>query len=226
MFCRDLALVKPFDGGFFATPLYCRSWGCDVCRPKRRAQVKRQALKGHGVIFVTLTANPAWGDGPLHRAHELVDAWRTFLADMRALGELGKVAYFAVFEATKAGEPHLHILTRAPWIDQEKLSAYMDAWMQAPNVWITKIRSNAQAAFYVAKYLGKKPDKFGTCKRYWQTRDWADKDPPPDREVDRARAPWQIVKHGLDLYFNLAKAFAWPVTNDGDIWRFQVRAPP
>jgi len=83
------------------------------------------------------------------------------------------IAYLCVFEATKAGEPHLHILSTVPWLDQKWLSRQMAEIAGAPIVDIRRVRSAAHVAHYIAKYIGKAPHKFGSLKRYWHTRGWS-----------------------------------------------------
>lgn len=86
------------------------------------------------------------------------------------------IPYLCVFEATKKGEPHLHILARVAWISQKWLSKQMQDINGAPVCDIRKVRSEGHVARYLAKYIGKEPHRFGTCKRYWYTKGW-DLDP-------------------------------------------------
>jgi hypothetical protein len=170
--CREQTLVKHHECGIFATPLCCRSWTCDYCRPERKARIRFQAQCGAPDTFITLTTNPARGTSPATRAAELVKAWRRFVRAAKKHYGYPSIPYFAVFEATKLGQPHLHILCRVKWIDQRYLSAFMKAEIGAPIVDIRRVRSPTIAARYISKYVGKAPGKFGSCKRYWQTKDY------------------------------------------------------
>ena len=82
------------------------------------------------------------------------------------------IPYLCVFEATKRGEPHLHILARCKWMDQRWLSAQMADLIGSPIVYIRRVRSTDHAAHYVTKYIGKEPGHFDSCKRYWRTQDY------------------------------------------------------
>src|SRR5690606_38272330 len=77
--------------------------------------------------------------------------------------------FLAVFERTKAGWPHLHVLARAPWIAQRWLSEQMADLIDAPIVDIRKIQDEGRAAKYVSKYVGKDPHVFAGCKRWWRS---------------------------------------------------------
>ena len=82
------------------------------------------------------------------------------------------IPYLCVFEATKRGEPHLHILCRVKWISQKWLSEQLKDLTGAYIVDIRKVKSQKQIAHYMAKYVGKEPHRFKGCKRYWRTQNW------------------------------------------------------
>ena len=169
MLCSEASLVNHGFAKIRAVTLRCRSWGCELCQPMRRGQLMKLGRDGAPTTFITLTVSKKSGTDPEARARALVDAWRQVVK--RAKKEYGyrSIPYMAVFEATKAGEPHLHILARVKWIDQRWLSRQLDQLIGAPICDIRRVKSAKQAAHYVAKYVGKAPGKFGTCKRYWTT---------------------------------------------------------
>jgi hypothetical protein len=86
--------------------------------------------------------------------------------------EYSKLHYFAFVEATKRGEPHLHILVRSPYIPQDWLARQMEELIQSPRVWIDRIKNTKAAVGYVSKYVTKAPAQFGKTRRYWSTRGW------------------------------------------------------
>lgn len=63
--------------------------------------------------------------------------------------------YFAVWETTRAGYPHLHVLLRAPYLPQRLISQYWQQIFASPIVDIRAVDSGARAAQYLAKYLTK-----------------------------------------------------------------------
>jgi len=167
--CREWSLVKHLPESRHVKPLYCRSWGCDICRPKRKSQLLALASSGEPNRFLTLTVNPAVGDDPEHRLRMLTHAWKVLVKRLRRTHGQHAINYLAVVESTKAGEPHLHILLRTPFIAQADISAAMSELIQAPIVDIRRIRNQREVVRYVAKYITKAPHQFGGAKRYWQT---------------------------------------------------------
>lgn len=150
-------------------PLRCRSWSCPHCAGKRRKAVIRQAVNGSPNRFITLTPNPASGLEPDQMALDMTRAWRDVVREYRRLWPQREAQYMAVFEATKRGFPHMHILWRGGFMPQKWLSAQMQKRINAPVVWISLIRDKRKAAEYCGKYFSKRPIRFGTCKRYWRS---------------------------------------------------------
>jgi len=197
MYCGEATLVNTAGDNCRAITLFCRSWGCAHCQPKRQAQLRGMARDGKPTTFITLTVSPATSPSAEVAAKLLADAWRKTVKRIKRTFHYKHVEYFAVFEATKAGRPHLHILARIGFVPQKWLSHVMDEMIKAPIVDIRRVKSAKQAAYYVAKYVGKEPGKFGTCKRYWHTKNW---DVSSDEvEVFDGCDPtgWRIVKQPL-----------------------------
>lgn len=184
--------------------LFCRSWQCADCAPVRLWQLKKLAMAGNPSTFITLTVNPAHGQSAAERAAELSDAWRKVAKRIRRKFTKEKLEYLAVFEETTQGEPHLHILARAPYVPQKWLSETMAELIEAPIVDIRKVGSKAGVARYVAKYIAKGPRAFDKLKRYWTT---------PNFDAERSREPrmrdewgsgWRVWQQSL---FTLAEEF-------------------
>ena len=169
MLCQAQSLVKDGDRWGVAIPLYCRSWGCETCQPKRARQLICRGIRGKPNRLITLTSSSKSGETVEERAAALANAWRVTVRKARRLWPGQPIEYLAVFERTQRGEPHLHILVRGPFIPQGWLSGQMRERIGAPIVDIRLIREPEKAASYVAKYIGKDPTRFGSCKRYWAT---------------------------------------------------------
>ncbi len=225
MLCREAILIKRHSTGAFVMPLCCRSWGCDYCRPDRKRTVVRQAARGKPNTLITITCDPALYQTKENRARELVIAWRDFVRHAKTEYGYDSIPYFAVFEATQKGEPHLHILCRVKWIPQKDLSDYMSSKMGAPVCDIRRCNSSRSAARYVSKYIGKKPGKFGTCKRYWQTKDYAE---PSDHEPHahtRVIGTWRIEEQSLHDCLIHAAIRGKYVTWTGNLYSIQHEHP-
>lgn len=172
MLCTDYTLVKYEKTTIRAEPLKCKSWSCEYCQPLRRKRLIREASHGEPTTFITLTVNPAVLGSPDERAQALVSAWRHVRKAACARYGYKKIPFIAIFEKTKRGEPHLHILTRLKWLDQKWLSNMMKELIGAPIVDIRRVDKARNVARYVAKYIGKDPMPFDGCKRYWRSLDW------------------------------------------------------
>lgn len=191
--CGEACLVNHGISKVRAVTLRCRAWSCEYCAPWRCGRLIGLAKSGKPNSFITLTVNPSSGVDQEARARALVDAWRVVVRRAKRRYGYKSIPYLCVFEATKAGEPHLHILARCQWIDQEWLSNQMKTLIDAPIVDIRRINGARHVAHYVSKYVGKGPGQFGTCKRYWHTRDYP-LDRPEKPPLDRSwNSLWVII---------------------------------
>lgn len=181
MYCGEGTVVKRDKEGWKAVTLRCRSWGCPECAPRRRRELIALARSGLPNTFITLTSNASMPGEPYEKARKLAAAWRIIVRRAKAKYGYQKLDYLAVFEATKKGQPHLHILARVKWLDQRWLSDQMREISNAPIVDIRRVDAPGRAAGYIAKYVGKAPHHFGTCKRYWHTQGY---------EMGADRVPW------------------------------------
>lgn len=226
MLCSQSSIVNQGIDEARAVTLKCRAWTCELCQPDRQRQLVALARSGAPTTFITLTSNPRVGTTPASRARMLVDSWRKVVARAKRHYGYEKIVYLAVFEATKRGEPHLHILARSGWIDQRWLSAQMDALMQSPIVDIRRVRSVGMAAAYVSKYVGKEPHRFETCKRYWYSRGWDLSDyeaPPPD---PRWSTSWECRDRPLATVEADWRIMGWHTHRDDGMLYGSARPPP
>jgi len=127
----------------------------------------------------------------------LARAWRIIVKRLRRMYPRSTIEYLAVVEATKKGEPHLHILYAGPFIAFRTLSSWMAELTQSPIVDIRKIRNPREVVRYVGKYITKKPEQFGTSKRYWSSQHYAPKfEPQPDLTIPQD-VPWLLSRNNV-----------------------------
>lgn len=200
--------------------LHCRSWSCVDCMPLRLSKLKKQAVGGDPSTFLTLTVNPNHGQSPAERARELVDAMRIMLKRARRKFTKRTIEYLAVFEETKRGEPHLHMLLRAPYIPQKWISEQMDELIKAPIVDIRQVKSARLVARYVAKYVAKGPKSFGTLKRYWMTRGYDMSALPKVKRDEEWGSGWRVVQEPVFLLAEQYKSMYLNVVwvSDFEVW--------
>jgi hypothetical protein len=172
----------------------------------RRRELIRLGLSGNPDTFITLTVNPDRFAGPDERAQRLKDAWSAVRRKACKVYGYTAIPFLAVFEKTKRGEPHLHILARCEWIDQAWLSEQMNTRIGAPIVDIRRINSRKKAAGYVAKYAGKNPERFQGTKRYWRSQDWEVSPHPEAEDEDQPKGDWYIVPERFGNYLAMVTA--------------------
>jgi hypothetical protein len=226
--CGGWSIVKSDERGTTAITLWCRSWQCADCAPYRVSMLKRLAVDGQPTSFITLTVNPAHGQSPEERAQQLSDAWKIVVKRARRKWTKAPLEYFCVFEETKKGEPHLHILARAPYIPQKWLSMQMQELINAPVVDIRKVGRAINAARYVAKYVGKGPKAFPALKRYWQSSGWNLEKPKTERGADKPDTGWRIWQEPLvvirDILSQWGRQAVW--VTDHEVFLERLHAPP
>lgn len=194
MFCEEWSLVKREPGQTTVVPLRCHCWTCDECHPIRTAQLVAEAKAGQPNIFITLTStNPGHGS-PAEAARRLAGAWRVIRAEF--LRKHGKHAlpFLCVFEKTKDGWPHLHIIGRCKWIAQAWLSKRMDALTGSPITDVRRVKGPGKVAYYITKYVAKDPHRFEGTKRYWRSQDYLVPDPDEDTAPRRRQAVWEVER--------------------------------
>ena len=133
--------------------------------------------------------------------------------------------FLAVFEAHKSGWPHLHLVLRSGFIAQRQLSALAMQFLGSPIVHIRIIDSLRHAARYIGKYISKQNVRFGTCKRYWKSKDYHEGRKKEWKRPDDNQFTWERVHHCV---ITMAEALAiegWEVSFD-DKGNCTARAPP
>lgn len=213
--CKEWSLVKRKGSLTEVEPLYCKCWHCSTCQPRRSKRLVCEAMKGSPQRFLTLTIDPQFYDSPDEAAQAMVVAWR----EMRKLiceyyGVKG-FPFFAVFEGTKKKWPHMHILLRGFFIPQWLLSHWWRALTGAAVVDIRFITRRRNAVRYVAKYVGKGPNLFPGCKRYWRSMDWLDPHKPEEIPEDRQGFEYSVKRAGSWTLFKWYAEGPYVVDWDG-----------
>lgn len=215
MFCSEWSLVKHTLGAVTIIPLRCRCWSCTECRPARVQRLIEEARAGLPTIFITLTSRRRPNRSPHRAARDLVTAWRTVRQRYIKVHGPGSLSFLAVFEATKNGWPHLHIVARCRWIDQRWLSRQMAALIGSPIVDVRKVRGVREVANYVSKYIGKNPHRFEGVKRYWRSLDYLEpvEQAPPVEELE---VPLWVVepRHWTNVVKDYEE-YGWEPTFEG-----------
>jgi len=192
--CAGWSLVNDSNDERKLVIMYCKRWDCPTCQPLRRKILIARVFSGQPERWMTLTIDRKRPGTPLDHFVELRKAFNDLQKRIRRKYPAKRFEYVAVVEATKLGEPHLHIAFRGPWIDQAWLSAQMDDLIGSPICDIRWLHGKKHTLNYICKYIGKKPHQFGAHKRYWFSRayepEWID-----DRDkVTGYINAWRVVR--------------------------------
>jgi len=147
----------------------------------RRNALIAEGLKGKPNRFVTLTCSPHWFGSPDERAAQLAKAWRLTVAAFRHRWPSRECEYLCVFEAHQSGEPHMHVMFRGGFLPWAWLKGQMAKRVGGKHVDVRYVHNPKQVAQYVAKYISKRPIRFGTCKRYWSSKGYLEKSAAQER---------------------------------------------
>jgi len=220
MYCQEWSLVKTRASRKDVIPLKCKCWTCDECRPGRKRRLVEEAKRGKPNLFITLTSRRRASKTRRQAARDLVTAWRQLRREYIREHGKGSLPFLAVFEATKRGWPHLHIVARCKWLEQRWLSRRMASLTGSPIVWVERVHGKSKVAAYVSKYVGKNPHRFAGVKRYWRSRDYLPPVDDPDLDEWDRLPVWEVVKRFWVFLAEDLEAEGWRV-NTG-----HVLAPP
>lgn len=224
MLCTDQTFVNADDISGTLKGLRCKRWDCEICRPYNRQKVMHIAKAGKPNLFLTLTCDPARYSTPAEAARDMVRGLVLFRRKVKRRFGVDKLPFIVVFEKTKRGWPHMHLLLRAPFMHWKILRALWLDTVGAFQVDVRFIKKSSQVLFYVTKYIGKDLEKFEGCKRWWRSQNY---------NVLTEQKP-ELVRRGLmftriDWEFTrlLAKleADGWQFSKEGR-HRVEARPPP
>lgn len=236
MFCGDTTLIGVSHTDCKTVPLKCRRWTCDECFVQRARELRHKAASGEPSTFLTLTVNPAEFTTPTMAANRLSECWRLLRQQARREKRAEKIEFLAVFEVTKQGWPHLHILCRAPWLDQAWISQCMAHWMNSPIVDIRAVYNRRHASRYIGKYVSKSPFRFAGCKRYWTSRGY-DLEAKPEEPAYGSNRVWWLSRESWHEIQMLLENCEWVhgdedddpykmYPSDSSRWPFNDLPPP
>lgn len=134
-------------------PLFCHKWTCPQCRKIKAYKWRDIAVAGNPQRFITLTLKENKRLTVRYQAQIIKDAFPKLVAAARK--EFGEFEYMMVFELTKKGTPHVHLLQRGAFIPKAWLSRTWRALTGAFVVDIKKIFNPKDVGNYITKYLGK-----------------------------------------------------------------------
>ena len=225
-YCGEHTAVKSSRDQATIVTLRCKSWTCPECREQRQDQLIAQAIGGKPNKFLTLTSRRVEGITPEQAAKRLSWAWRVCRLRLMRHYKLKELPFLAVVERHLSGWPHMHVLLRSPWLDQRLISKWMAELCDGPRVWIVALQDAGRAAVYCSKYAGKCVQKVGTTKRYWQTRDYDQREKPEDLVKNRPGEGWELWQKNLEHMIHCFETWGYSVKRKSYIRAEAQKIPP
>ena len=215
--CAGWSLVNDSNPDRKAVVMFCKRWDCPTCQPRRRKILIARVFSGKPERWMTLTIDAKRPGTPEDHFRELRGAFNDLQKRIRRKYPTQRFEYVAVAEATKLGEPHLHIAFRGPWIDQKWLSAQMDDLIGSPIVDVRWLHGRKHTLSYICKYVGKKPHQFGTHKRYWFSRAYEPAWEDTTLQLFGYVNAWRIVRENVGTIIKRwsAEGFTCHLIRDG-----------
>ena len=134
-------------------PLFCHKWSCPRCREAKSNKWRQIAEAGQPDRFITLTLRSSETLSTVFQAHIIKKAFPRLVEEIRK--KWGPMEYMLVFELTKQGTPHVHVLQRGGFIPKAWLSTLWNRLTGSFIVDIKKIDNPASVGRYIMKYMGK-----------------------------------------------------------------------
>jgi len=213
------------DGSRIAVPIRCRSWDCLDCAKTNKRRLLRRLRYAKPNLFATLTTSERTAKTPeeaFARANAalpiLFKRWQRRFPSVR-------LDYFLVWERTKRGWPHAHILLVARRVAKRWLSRQ---WLELTGCYIVDLQpvgSIEHAAKYLAKYLTKDPQVPAGHRRWRRSAHFFQTALEPPIFKLPVKGTWKIqpgsARSQALLWFNEQLAV---FQKDGGFW--EARAAP
>jgi len=135
-----------------------------------RRKISRALTDTPVTAFLTLTCSRRAHPDPDQAFLTLSEAVNKLFKRIRRYRPAAQTEFFLVWERTKAGWPHAHVLLRAPFLPQQWLSDQWRGLVSSPIIDIRAVSDARAAASYIAKYLSKDPQAPAGMKRYRSSR--------------------------------------------------------
>jgi hypothetical protein len=170
--CSPHIVVQHTDNGLLTYRANCKQWPCPDCSPYLTRKLRSGLLDGAPTKFMTLTCVAVPDETQTERRKRMGKGLLLLMRKIKRRYGLKRLPYAVIVEAHKSGEPHFHVLLRAPFIDQDWVGQQWQALGFGRVAKVDAVWNRYGASRYLTKYLSKAPAKFGTTKRFWYSRDW------------------------------------------------------
>lgn len=238
MLCSNEVLVNANRIEGEAHLLRCKRWSCETCKEYNRLRVMHAARRGQPNLFMTLTCNPARWSSPDEAARDMKRGLVQLRRRIERRWKIKNIPFIVVYEKTKKGWPHMHLLLRAPYMHWKVLRAMWQEISGAHQVDVRFIKKATQVLFYVTKYIGKDLHAFEGCKRWWRSHNYDELKEAPYRPenygygIERDFLDWHLLvslteKSGVIIRSKGRHSISWrwaPGSRSGWPWRVRNRS--
>lgn len=194
--CTSQITVNANQHGGEILAVRCKRWSCEYCREVNRQRVIRIAAAAKPRALLTLTVRHTDYECPDEAAEALKRGLRLLRLRLKRHPMLQNFRFLAVFEKHKSGWPHLHLLIKGQYLPWQQLRSMWEGITGSYMVDIRRIKTNGQAAMYVAKYIGKDLSAFAHCKRWWRSTGYTEEQ-PEDYQAEKASGQWTRLTVGF-----------------------------
>ena len=173
--CARWTVSQVREDGELVVPLRCKCWHCPDCHHINRKLLLRRLQETEVTHLITLTCSPRAFSHPSEAFRHLSLAVPNLVKRIRRQFPAVTFQYLLVWETTRAGWPHAHLLARTSYLPQRALSRHWRELTGAPVVDIRRVTDARGATSYVAKYLTKTLSappglkRLRTSRHFWPT---------------------------------------------------------
>ena len=220
--CGEHSLVNANNVEGVISSLKCKRWSCDECAQANRHRVMHHARCGRPNMFLTLTCDPKRHADPDSAAREMKRGLVALRRRIERRWKVKNIPFIVVYEKTKKGWPHMHLLLRAPFMHWKVLRAMWEDITGAFEVDVRFIKKASQVLFYVTKYIGKDLHAFAGCKRWWRSHNYEDLHEQPPERVRYSHQPLRI-DHSAQRMLKAMEKSCYIIRQTGrNAWHFEA----
>jgi len=223
---------NPSNTEILLIPVRCKSWDCPTCGPKKRALWIARLARGNPQREITLTTAYDRALAPREHARLLKQCLNRLLKALRKRDP--GMEYALVWELTKKGTPHVHMLQRGTYIPAAWLSKQWDAAGGGKIVWIESVRGKSLHAAHCCKYLGKATGQtareLAPLRIIQVSRHYILPEPTPSPRPETADYSWTYSPLSVKTIHEKLEHTITPhetvIDDDGSVWiSFQTNSP-
>lgn len=210
--CGSWSVCRYDKASWTAFPLRCRRWDCPSCAPRQKRRFLKALSLTHVDALLTLTCNPQHYANPdaafRHMSRQLPNLMKRLRRQLPRAG----LQYVVIWESTKRGWPHAHVLLRGPYLPQRLVSHIWDSLAFSRIIDIRRVHRPEDVRSYVGKYLVKQPAVPPGYRRFRSSEDFWQTEPPNRHHRPDPNTPWSVQRLSLGELSHRWAAWGFQVT--------------